>query len=68
MTTFRVTFSRTVLGVPFPVASVMIRYARDAERAVRAAELKLLRRTAGIDDWSHLADTIEVEPLSEVSP
>jgi hypothetical protein len=62
MTGFRITFSRVVMGVPFPVACVTIRHAWDAERALRAAELRLMRRTAGLDDWRHLADRVDVEP------
>ncbi len=60
MAGFRVTFSRVLLGVPFTVAMVEVRRARDAERAIRAAELRYLRRS-GLDDWRYRADTIEVE-------
>jgi hypothetical protein len=51
------------MGVAFPVASVTIRHAWDVERAVRAAELRLMRRTAGLDDWRHRADIIDVRPV-----
>jgi hypothetical protein len=47
-----------VLGVPFQIASIEIRRARDISRAVRAAELRLARRT-GVDDWHERADTVE---------
>jgi hypothetical protein len=57
---FRVTFSRVLLGVPFPVALIDVRRARDAHRAVRAAELRLIRRM-GLEDWRERADTVEVE-------
>ncbi len=36
---FRVTFCKEVMGLPFPIASVEVRRARDADRALRAAEL-----------------------------
>ena len=63
MAGFRVIFSRVLLGVPFPVASVDVRRARDAGRAVRAAELRLTRRI-GLDDWRERADAVEVEALA----
>jgi hypothetical protein len=68
MMSFRVTFSRVLLGVPFPVARVTIRHAWDRERAVRAAELRLMRRTAGFDDWHHIANSVEVELCCEAGP
>jgi hypothetical protein len=49
-----------LLGVPFPVALIDVRRARDAHRAVRAAELRLIRRM-GLEDWRERADTVEVE-------
>ena len=60
MAGFRVVFSRVLLGVPFPVALIDVRRARDANRAVRAAELRLIRRM-GLEDWRERADTVEVE-------
>ena len=60
MAGFRVVFSRVLLGVPFPVALIDVRRARDASRAVRAAELRLIRRM-GLEDWRERADTVEVE-------
>ena len=57
---FRVTFSRVLLGVQFPIASIVVRHARDAERAMRAAELKFQRRS-GLEDWHYLADAADVE-------
>jgi hypothetical protein len=59
---FRVIFSRVLLGVPFPVAFIEVRLARDPGRAIRAAELKFARRI-GLDDWRERADTIEIETL-----
>ena len=59
MSSFRVTFSRVLLGVQFPVFSTEIRRARNIKRAVRAAELRFLRRS-GLDDWHYRADTVEI--------
>jgi hypothetical protein len=39
-----VTFSNEIMGVPFPVASVVVHYARTVKRAQRVAELRLMRR------------------------
>jgi hypothetical protein len=61
MASFQVTFSRMLMGVPFPIASFQIRHARDAGRAARAAELKLFRRT-GLMAWHERADTVHVAP------
>jgi len=63
---FRVIFSRVVLGVPFPVAFLDVRRARDPERAIRAAELRLMRRI-GLADWRERADTVEVEAVGRAS-
>jgi hypothetical protein len=57
---YRVTFLKEILGVPFPVASITVRYARSIERAQRAAELRLLRRRH-VDDWRMCADALEIE-------
>ena len=61
MVACRVTFSRVLFGVQFPVASIEVRRARDADRALRAATLRFARRT-GLDDWRYRADTVAVEP------
>jgi hypothetical protein len=58
---YRVFFSRILLGVGFPVASIHIRHARDADRAVRAAALRFARRY-GLPDWRVRADAVNVEP------
>ena len=63
LTSFRITFSRILMGVPFPVATIQVRHARDPERAVRAAELKLIRRN-GLGDWHDRADRFEIEHVS----
>ncbi len=60
---FRVIFSRVLFGVRFPIALIDVRRARDAARAIRAAELKFLRRS-GLDDWHYRADTVEAEPVA----
>ena len=56
---FRVTFAKEVLGLRFPIASVEVRHARDADRALRAAELKFSRHFGM--DWRMRADVEEVE-------
>ena len=58
---FRVIFSRVLLGVRFPVFTTEVRRARDMSRAIRAAELRFLRRS-GLDDWRYRADAVDVEP------
>lgn len=63
MAAFRVTFSRVVFGVSFPVASLEIRRARNAVRAQRAAELRFIRRIGG-DDWRECADIVELEAVT----
>ena len=64
MAGFRVVFSRVLLGVPFPVAAINVRRARDSERAIRAAELRLMRRNG--QDWRERADTVEVEAVGGI--
>jgi DNA-binding NtrC family response regulator len=59
MACFRVTFAKEVMGLQFPIASVEVRHARDADRARRAAELKFSRRYG--QDWRMRADVEEVE-------
>lgn len=63
MAAFRVTFSRVLLSVSFPVAALEIHRARNALRAQRAAELKFIRRI-GVEDWRERADTVEVEAIA----
>ena len=58
---FRVTFAKELLGLQFSIASVEVRHARDADRALRAAELKFSRHY-GID-WRMRADVREVEAV-----
>lgn len=60
MAQYRVQFAKDILGVPFPVGSVAIARARDAERALRAAEIRFARQY-GLDDWRERADRVEVE-------
>jgi len=59
MQNYFVTFSRQIMGVPFPVASFLVRHARTPERARRAAELRLMRRRH-LPDWRLCADILEV--------
>ena len=56
---FRVTFAKELLGLRFPIASVEVRHARDANRALRAAELRFSRR-CGVD-WRMRADAREID-------
>ena len=58
---YRVTFAKEVMGVRFPIASVEVRRARDAGRALRAAELKFSRHY-GVD-WRMRANVEEVEAM-----
>ena len=62
MMRFRVIFSRLLIGVPFPVALIDVHRARDAGRAMRAAELRFMRRR-GLDDWHDHADSVHVEAV-----
>lgn len=57
---YRITFSKDLMGVSFPVASITVRHARSAARARRAAELRLMRRR-NVDDWRLCADGLMVE-------
>ena len=56
---YRVTFAKEVLGLRLPIASVDVRRARDADRALRAAEHKFSRHYG--PDWRMRADVEEVE-------
>ena len=58
---YRVTFAKEVMGVRFPIASVEVRRARDADRALRAAELRFSRRF-GLD-WRMRANVEKVEAV-----
>jgi hypothetical protein len=66
MQNYRVTFSKQIMGVPFPVASVVVRHARTPERAERAAQLRLMRRR-GLPDWRLCADMLEFGTPQEKS-
>ena len=61
MARFRVTFAKELTGLLFPIASIEVRCARDANRARRAAELKFSRRYGM--DWRMRADVEEVEAV-----
>ena len=56
---YRVRFAKQILGVPFTIGSVEIANARDASRALRAAELRFARQH-GLIDWRERADTADV--------
>jgi len=61
MARFRVTFAKKFMGLRFPIAAIEVRHAHDADRALRAAELKFSRHY-GID-WRMRADVEEVEAV-----
>ncbi len=58
---YRVTFAKEVMGLPFPITSVEVRRAHDADRALRAAELRFSRRYGM--DWRMRADVRDVEAV-----
>lgn len=60
---YRVTFSKDLMILPFPIASITVRYARSADRARRTVELRLMRRR-NVDDWRLCADDLRVEAQS----
>jgi hypothetical protein len=60
MPTYRVTFSKELFGLPFPVAEISVIEAQNEGRACRAATLRFMRRH-GIADWRVRADRIEIE-------
>lgn len=56
---YRIHFAKQILGVPFTVGSIDIGGARDAERALRAAELRFARKH-GVIDWRERADIADI--------
>ena len=58
---YRVTFAKEVLGLRFPIASVEVHRARDADRALRAAELKFSRHYGM--DWRMRANVRVIEAV-----
>ena len=60
MGTYRVSFCKQVMGVPFPISTVEIRRARDLTRAVRAAELRFERRH-NLPSWRVWADDVSCQ-------
>jgi len=62
---YRVSFSKRILGLPFTIASVVVRSARSPERALRAAEIKFAR-LLGLPNWRVRADVAEIEQLGSV--
>jgi hypothetical protein len=62
---YRVSFSKRILGLPFAIASVVVRSARSPERALRAAKIKFAR-LLGLPHWRARADVAEIEPLGSV--
>lgn len=64
MPSYRVAFAKEIMGVPFTIGAVDILRARDAGRALRAAEIRFARQH-GVDDWRLLADCARVESGAE---
>ena len=62
---YRISFSKRILGLPFTIASVVVRSARNPDRARRAAQLKFMR-WSGIPHWRVRADEAKIEPLRSV--
>jgi hypothetical protein len=60
MPRYRVTFSKELFGLPFPVAEISVIEALNEDRACRAATLRFMRRH-GVADWRLRADRIEIE-------
>ena len=58
---YRVTFAKEVMGLQFPIASMEVRHARDADWALRAAELRFTRHYGM--DWRMRANVEEVEAV-----
>jgi len=56
-----VTFAKEVMGVRFLIASVEVRRAHNADRALRAAELRFSRRFG--QDWRMRANVEDVEAV-----
>ena len=63
---YRVSFSKRILGLPFTIASVVVRSARNPDRALRAAQLKFMR-WSGITHWRVRANQTEIESLRSMS-
>jgi hypothetical protein len=61
MARFRVTFAKELMGLRFPIASVEVRRARDADRALRAAEFKFSRHYGM--DWRMRANVCVIEAV-----
>ena len=64
MPSYRVAFAKEILGVPFTIGAVEISRARDAGRALRAAEIRFARQH-GVDDWRVRADCARIEASSD---
>ena len=60
---YRVSFSKEIFGVPFLIALIEVRLARNFERALRAAELRF-ERQHGLIDWRMRANMTMVEQSS----
>ena len=61
MAGYRGTFAKDVPGLRFPIASGDVHHARNADRALQAAELKFSRHYGM--DWRMCADVQEVEAV-----
>jgi hypothetical protein len=61
---YRVSFSKRILGLPFTITSVVVRSARNPDRALRAAQLKFMR-WSGIPHWRERANETEIESSAQ---
>ena len=59
---YRVSFSKRIFGLLFTIASVVVRSARNPDRALRAAKIRFAR-LFGAPDWRVRADAAEIEQL-----
>ncbi len=64
MSNYRIHFAKQILGVPFTVGFVEIARARDADRALRAAEIRFARQH-GVVDWRERADIADIAATQE---
>ena len=62
---YRVSFSKRILGLSFTITDVIVQPARNSKRALRAAQLRLMRWSR-IPHWRVRADEVKVEPLRSV--
>ena len=62
MRTYRVSFCKRIMGVPFSISTIEIRRSGDLGRAIRAAELRFERRY-DLPSWRLRADDVACETV-----